>query len=349
MLKHLISLVFLFMAFCYLPAFSDTTVVILPKIKPKNLTTPIKEKISNILPIKKPIIKEKKISVKKFLLPEKKPLNKVANNLLVKKKSVQSSIVPKEKPLKKNKVQPKEKKIVLTSTFEKKINGEFLLPVKKPITYKKIVNKEAEKSEILSQKDYRYAKEIFTNISEKKWSVVFRLTKKVRNKDFKNLVSWIYLKEKSNKATFNDYVKFIDENPDYPRINRLKYLAEHKINLNSTSANNVIRWFSFNPPLSGYGKIKLAESYLLKGNIVEGTRLLKEGWITSSLSSKDLRYLNKKYKKILNTSDHIKRADFMAWEYKYWDLKRILRYLPKDYRALYNARQILMSRSYGVD
>ena len=39
----------------------------------------------------------------------------------------------------------------------------------------------------------------------------------------------------------------------------------------------------------------------------------------------------------------------MAWEYKYWDLKRILRYLPKDYRALYNARQILMSNSYGVD
>ena len=39
----------------------------------------------------------------------------------------------------------------------------------------------------------------------------------------------------------------------------------------------------------------------------------------------------------------------MAWEYKYWDLKRILRYLPKDYRALYNARQIVMSSSYGVD
>ena len=101
----------------------------------------------------------------------------------------------------------------------------------------------------------------------------------MRNKDFKNLVSWIYLKEISNRATFNDYIKFIDKNPNYPRINRLKYLAEHKINLNSTSANSVIRWFEFNPPLSGYGKIKLAESYLLKGNTFEGMRLLKEGWI----------------------------------------------------------------------
>ena len=36
-------------------------------------------------------------------------------------------------------------------------------------------------------------------------------------------------------------------------------------------------------------------------------------------------------------------------ENKYWDLKRMLRYLPKDYELLYTARQLLMSRSYGVD
>ena len=212
------------------------------------------------------------------------------------------------------------------------------MPEKKPITYKKTTTKVEEKSQILSKKDYAYAQEIFLNISQKKWSTVFPLMKKMKDKDFKNLVSWIYLKERSNKASFDDYIKFIDKNPDYPRLNRLKYLAEHKINLNTTSPNTVIGWFISNPPLSGYGKIKLAESYLLKGEISEGSRLLKEGWISASLSSKDLRYLNKKYKKILNSSDHIKRAEFMAWEYKYWDLKRILRYLPKDHRALYNAR-----------
>ncbi len=106
------------------------------------LSIPIKKKISNILPIKKPFIKEKKTSVKKFLLPEKKPLKKLANNLFVKKKSIQSSIVPKEKPLKKDKIQPKEKKIISISGLEKKIDGAFLLPVKKPLTYKKIIAKE---------------------------------------------------------------------------------------------------------------------------------------------------------------------------------------------------------------
>ena len=226
---------------------------------------------------------------------------------------------------------------------------KFLLPEKKPITYKTIASKAAQESKVLSKKDYSYAKEVFLNISEKKWTSAFRITKKVKDKDFKNLISWIYLKEKSNKATFSDYIKFIDNNPNYPRINRLKYLAEHKINLNSNSPNTVIGWFESSPPLSGFGKIKLGESYFIKGDYDKAEQFIKDGWITASLSSKDLRYLNKKYKKFLNSSDHLKRADYMAWEYKYWDLKRILRYLPKDYRALYNARQILMSNSYGVD
>ena len=62
-----------------------------------------------------------------------------------------------------------------------------------------------------------------------------------------------------------------------------------------------------------------------------------------------MKFFRKKYKKYLNAEDYIKRADYLAWENKYWDLKRMLRYLPKDYELLYTARQILMSKSYGVD
>ena len=51
----------------------------------------------------------------------------------------------------------------------------------------------------------------------------------------------------------------------------------------------------------------------------------------------------------MNSNDYIKRADYLAWESKHWDLKRMLKYLPKDYKLLYTARQLLMSKSYGVD
>ena len=349
MLKHLISLVFLFITFTCLPGFSDSGSIILPKIKPKVFSKPIKNLNTQILPIKKPKIKSSEISKNSFIKPKEKPPIKKPINLFSKKEKTPSKILSKNEKI--DKIIPDTNKNNNKSTifFAKNIDGNYLLPEKKPITYKKPSSQIVEKSEILSKKDFEYAKQIFTNISQKKWSTVFPLTRKVKDKDFKNLVYWIYYKERANKASFDDYIKFIDKNSNYPRINRLKYLAEHKINLNTTSPNTVIGWFVSNPPLSGYGKIKLGESYLLKGDKTEGSRLIKEGWIDASLSSKDLRYLNKKYKNILKTSDHINRAEYMAWEYKYWDLKRILRYLPKDYRSLYNARQIVMTSSYGVD
>ena len=343
MLKHLISLVFLFFSLSYLPALTDNNLKLLPKSKPKILAVKNEKKISVILPKKKPNIKINKTSVKKQLLPKEKP--QVANNKKKlgeqKIKNIEIQIKSKEN----EKINLAQKEKIISKT----ISNEFILPIKKPVTYQKKITKVAEKSNILSKKDYDYAKQIFDSITQKKWNTAFNLTKRVKNKDFRNLVTWIYLKEKTNKSSFDEYINFIDKNPNYPRINRLKYLAEHKINLKTTSPNTVIGWFVSNPPLSGFGKIKLGEAYILKGNISEGSELIKEGWITASLSSKDLRYLNKKYKKILNSSDHIKRAEYMAWEYKRWDLKRILRYLPQDHRALYNARQIVMSSSYGVD
>ena len=93
----------------------------------------------------------------------------------------------------------------------------------------------------------------------------------------------------------------------------------------------------------------LGESYVLTGNKVKGINYIKEGWVNAELSKSELRFYRKKFKKYLNANDYINRADYLAWNNKYWDLKRLLRYLPKEYELLYNARQLLMSKSYGVD
>ena len=38
-----------------------------------------------------------------------------------------------------------------------------------------------------------------------------------------------------------------------------------------------------------------------------------------------MKFFRKKYKKYLNAEDYIKRADYLAWEGKFWDLKRMLK------------------------
>ena len=327
MLKLLISLVFLLLTNFVKPLYADNLDKILPKPKPKRMLNFSNFETRSILPQKKPfIVKTKKIS-KSVILPQNKPA-------LLKSKIA--------------KPQKKEPNKIIKSLEAKKVSS-FLLPIKKPITFTKEEPKQINKSEVLSQRDFAIAKEVFSLIKQKQWKAAIKTSNRVKDKDFRNLVTWLHLKEKRNVASFNDYTKFIESNKNYPRINRLRYLSEHKINLNSTSPSTVIGWFDSVPPLSGFGKIKLGEAFIIKGKVDVGSKLIKEGWITASLSSKDLRYLNRKYKKILNTTDHINRAEYLSWEYKYWDLKRILRYLPKDHRSLYNARQILMSNSYGVD
>jgi soluble lytic murein transglycosylase len=132
-------------------------------------------------------------------------------------------------------------------------------------------------------------------------------------------------------------------------LGRVKYLAEHKLSTDTISPKKIIDWFGVDEPLSGFGKMILGESIILNGNTQKGISYIKEGWITAELSKSELRFYRKKFKKYLNADDYIKRADYLAWNNKYWDLKRLLRYLPKDYELLYTARQLLMSKSYGVD
>jgi len=186
-------------------------------------------------------------------------------------------------------------------------------------------------------------------MKKNRWPTSLKIAKKAKDKSIYNFIQWKHLLTKGNQASFYDYKVFIDQNAQYPRIGRLKYLAEHKLSTAKISPKKIINWFAGKEPLSGYGKMILGESFVLNGDKSKGTILIKEGWITADLSKNELKYFRKKYKKYLNADDYIKRADYLAWNNKYWDLKRLTRYLPTDYELLYTARQILMSKSYGVD
>ena len=182
-----------------------------------------------------------------------------------------------------------------------------------------------------------------------RWTDALKTAKKAKDKSIYNFIQWRHLLAKGNKDSYFDYKSFIDINEDYPRIGRVKYLAEHKLSTDTVSPKKIINWFDNNDPLSGFGKMILGESFILTGNEEKGIKFIKDGWITAELSKSELRFYRKKFKKFLNSEDYVKRADYLAWNNKYWDLQRLLRYLPKDYELLYTARQLLMSKSYGVD
>ena len=186
-------------------------------------------------------------------------------------------------------------------------------------------------------------------MQKSRWDSSFKVAKKAKDKSIYNFINWRYLLTTGNSASFYDYKVFIDKNGHYPRIDRLRYLAEHKLSTAKISPKKIINWFGEKEPLSGYGEMILGESLILNGEKSKGTKLIKKGWITADLSKNELKFFRKKFKKYLNADDYIKRADYLAWNNKYWDLRRLTKYLPKDYELLYTARHILMSKGYGVD
>ena len=302
-----------------------------------------------IIPLKKPILdkitKEQKLTqgiLKPIAKPVKNNMDKELSNKIIK---------PQNKPIKELKpkiVKEVEKKT--TDIIVKKIERiDFLIPKSKPLVVKKTSTATKTKSKYYSQNDFNIAKKSIQAIEKRQWSSALSFSKKAKDKSIYTFIQWRHLLTTGNQASFYDYMTFINRNENYPRINRIRYLAEHKLSTDKISPKKIIDWFGVNQPLSGFGKLILGESFIKRGDIQKGTSLIKDGWITADLSRSEMKFFRKRFKKFLNVDDYIKRADYLAWENKYWDLKRMLRYLPKDYELLYTARQILMSKSYGVD
>jgi len=274
------------------------------------------------------------------IIPLKKP---ILDEEVKRQKISQGILKPKPKPSQKK----EEVKIVTVKKNKKKIN--FLIPKSKPLIVKSEKSVVQKRSKYYSQKDYDIAKKSIQAMEKSQWTTALKNSKNAKDKSIYNFIQWRHLLTTGNQATFYDYMTFIQNNKDYPRISRIKYLAEQKLSTDKISPKKIINWFGVDEPLSGYGMLVLGESFIQTGDNEKGIALIKRGWITAELSRASMKSLSKKYRKYLDSKDYINRADYLAWENKYWDLKRMLPYLPKDYQLLYTARQILMSKSYGVD
>ena len=168
-----------------------------------------------ILPLKKPILelneKEEKLS-KGILKPKRKPYE-----IKIAKPKINGQLIPKKKPL-----------IVVKKKTKNKIDG-ILIPKNKPVVVKKEISKTQIKSKFYRKRDFDLAKKAIKEMEKSRWTEALKIAKKAKDKSIYEFIQWRHLLTRGNKATFYDYQLFINRNPDYARIQRIKYLSEHKI------------------------------------------------------------------------------------------------------------------------
>ena len=263
-----------------------------------------------IIPLKKPIldkITEEHKLTQGIIRPEPKPIKEKEKQILS-----QEVIKPTPKPSKEENqklqkiAEEKEKeieKITISELKDKKNENILIIPKSKPLVVKKTSTSKKTKSKFYSQKDFDIAKKSIQAIEKRQWTAALSFSKKAKDKSIYNFIQWRHLLTTGNQASFYDYMTFIKRNENYPRINRIKYLAEHKLSTDKISPKKIIDWFGSNEPLSGFGKLILGESYIKRGEEEKGILLIKEGWITADLNRSNMKFFRKKYKKYLDAKD----------------------------------------------
>jgi soluble lytic murein transglycosylase len=309
-----------------------------PKLKPEKFidksasSSKTSKFLDNLTKNKK---KEQITLIPKNDVPKEEELNQ--------KKEIKKEIKEsKPKPIaEKEIVKPKDKKEIKTNTEVKDI-----IPKIKPQEFKNFTpeSKGRLETKTLDNKDFEISKVVFDYVDRKQWKLALSDAQKMQDKTIFALVNWMYLIDPQSGASFNEYFIFIKNNKDWPRINRIKYLAEHKINFDNNTPSSIIEYFTNNPPLSGFGKLRLAEAFLENNQAEKSKSLVKNGFKDAELSKNDLRYFSKIFKKFLTQEDFALRADYFAYEAKYQDLRDTIGYLNPDYQKLFNARAALFTK-----
>ena len=180
-----------------------------------------------------------------LITPKPKP------NLAKEKKDkyISGIIIPKFKPgtyVSENQLEllkelEKEKEIVV-----KRVDG-IIIPKNKPLIVHKKRLSTTKKSKYYSDRDLNYARQAVAFMEKSNWKDALKVAKKARAKSIYNFIQWRHLLTPGNRATFYDYKSFIESVQTYPRLSRVKYLAEHKLSTKNQSPKEIIKWFEKHP------------------------------------------------------------------------------------------------------
>lgn len=208
---------------------------------------------------------------------------------------------------------------------------------------------EPPKREILSEADVHLFREVFEDIRRHRWDDARRKARQGREPLARKLIDWIYYREHGNQASFREISAFLEENPDWPSTGLLQVRAEERMPP-GLPPQQVIDWFAERKPRTGWGRRRLGEALIAKGNYKEGRDLIREAWVHGDFTPSDEREFLAVHGDLLRKTDaDIRRLDRLLWDHRHSAARRQMKRVGAGWRALADARIKLRAMSRGVD
>jgi soluble lytic murein transglycosylase len=204
------------------------------------------------------------------------------------------------------------------------------------------------RADSLSQPDAKALKTAIAAAKLENWKSAAAQASRLSSPLSKKFVTWLIYKAPNSGATFADITKFIDENPDWPWQNLLRQRAEESLT-ETIPDHIVLNWFKRYPPVSASGSIAQIAALVRTNRRPEAVTLAQRAWVNSNMGRKQERSFRRQFRKMLRPEDEAARIDRLLWDERISAARRQMRYVPKDHKALAEARIRLIERRGGVD
>ncbi|HJD55068.1 MAG TPA: transglycosylase SLT domain-containing protein [Rickettsia endosymbiont of Pyrocoelia pectoralis] len=193
-------------------------------------------------------------------------------------------------------------------------------------------------------------KQVFTYMDQKNWSQGQQLALDTNNKALtKIILSQKYLDSSYPNNTFEQVIKFLQNNPTWPQNKLLEEKAESYLNSN-TNKKVVYEWFSKHPPLTGKGYkfYAAAASSLVKDSKIL-LPIIKDAWIYADFSPEEEKAYYSKWNKHLTANDHIERIEEHLWKSDTRYAEQSLKYVDRNYQNSFKVQIAIINKSPNAE
>lgn len=162
-----------------------------------------------------------------------------------------------------------------------------------------------------------------------------------------DILSWTRLRR--GGGDWQEYIDFLDRNPDWPGLDFLRARGEPSIPAGA-DPSRVIAYFADQPPVTGAGALALALAHQALGDAAAAEAEAIRAWTTITMTGEEAGRLRSAFGSVLNSgSHHVDRLDHLLWEGAEDRARAMFPLVPEGWQRLAEARLALRSRQPGVD
>ena len=161
-------------------------------------------------------------------------------------------------------------------------------------------------------------------------------------------VVWQHLLDKDTDFGFRVYADFLDQHPDWPRLEAIRRRAESAIDGSIQTAERRA-YFAIYPALSRNGRLRHIEALLVASQVDPAANLVKTVWIENGFNKREQQEFLRNYGQFLKAEDHSARLHRLLWDGRSTEAKRLFNLVSPGEQAIAIARIRLQQMAKGVD